>query len=245
MNGKNNETANGMTENFIVGGTENLSTDSIGPSVYCYLNSPTFSNGDNVNATPYFVAELSDKDGLNTSGSGIGHDLTLVIDGDPMKTYTLNDNFSFDFGSYTKGSTYYYIPELEAGAHKLKFTAWDILNNPSTTTLNFNVVRGLTPSITSINCTNNPAKESTTFIVNHNRGGSDVNVLIGVFDTSGRILWQHSEETVSETSTYTYTWDLASDSGSRLQAGIYLYRVRLSSDGSSETTKAKKLIVIN
>ncbi len=245
VNGKNNETANGMTESFIVGGTENLSTDSIGPSVYCYLNSPTFSNGDNVNATPYFVAELSDKDGLNTSGSGIGHDLTLVIDGDPMKTYTLNDNFSFDFGSYTKGSTYYYIPELEAGAHKLKFTAWDILNNPSTTTLSFNVVRGLTPSITSINCTNNPAKGSTTFIVNHNRGGSDVNVLIEVFDTSGRILWQHNEETVSETSTYTYNWDLASDSGSKLQAGIYLYRVRLSSDGSSEATKAKKLIVIN
>lgn len=245
VNNKNNETANGMTESFIVGGTEISSSDSIGPSVYCYLNSPSFSNGDNVNATPYFVAELSDKDGLNTSGAGIGHDLTLVIDGDPMKTYTLNDNFSFDFGSYTKGSTYYYIPELESGTHKLKFTAWDILNNPSTATLSFNVVRGLTPSITSVSCTNNPAKDNTTFIVNHNRGGSDVSVLIEVFDTSGRILWQHKEETVAETSAYTYTWDLCADNGGRLQSGIYLYRVRLSSDGSSEATKAKKLIVIN
>ena len=240
-----NATANGTCEDFTVGGTEIEATDSLGPTIYCYLNSPSFSNGGDVNATPYFVAELSDKDGLNTSGSGIGHDMTLVIDGDPMKTYTLNDNFSFDFGSYTKGSTYYYIPELEGGKHKLKFTAWDILNNPSSTTLTFNVVRSLKPSIASINCTNNPAKESTTFVVNHDRGGSSVSVLIEVFDPSGRLLWQHQEDAVSESTAYTYTWDLCTDTGGKLQSGIYLYRVRLSSDGSSEATKAKKLIVLN
>lgn len=241
--GKN--TASGMTEDFFVGGTADIETDSIGPSVFCYLNSPTFSNGGNVNCTPYFVAEISDKDGLNTSGSGIGHDLTLVIDDDPLKTYTLNDNFAFDFGSYTKGSTYYYIPELEEGMHKLKFTAWDILNNPTTTTLKFNVVRGLTPRIASISCSDNPAKTGTTFIVNHDRGGSNVDVRIEVLDVSGRLLWAHNETGVSETSTYTYKWDLCTDGGGKLQSGVYLYRVRLSSDGSSEVSKAKKIIVLD
>lgn len=238
-------TANGYTEDFLVGGTDDISTDSIGPSIYCYLNSPNFSNGGKVNSTPYFVAQLSDKDGLNTSGSGIGHDMTLVVDDDPMKTYTLNDNFSFEFGSYTKGSTWYSIPELEEGEHRLRFTAWDILNNPATTTLKFNVVKGLTPSIASVNCSNNPAKTNTTFIVSHDRSGSNVDVVIEVFDISGRLLWQHDDNTQAESATYTYDWDLTTDNGGRLQSGIYLYRVRLTSEGKGEATKAKKLIVLN
>lgn len=243
-NTKDLSSANGSTERFIVGGTDDITTDSIGPSIFCYLNSPNFTNGDNVNTTPYFVAEISDEDGLNTSGNGIGHDLTLCIDDDPMKTYTLNDNFSYDFGSYTKGATFYNIPELEEGTHKLRFTAWDILNNPTTETLKFNVVKGLTPNLASISCTNNPAKTNTTFIVNHDRGGSNVDVLIEVFDMSGRLLWSHNESGVSATNTYTYTWDLCTDSGGRLQTGVYLYRVRLSSDGSGQVSKAKKLIVL-
>lgn len=237
--------ANGRTEDFIVGGTDDLTTDSIGPSIYCYLNSPGFTNGGNVNSTPYFVAEISDEDGLNTSGSGIGHDLTLCIDEDNMKTYSLNDNFSFAFGSYTRGTAFYNIPELEEGPHTLKFTAWDILNNPSTALLKFNVVHGLTPRLSSVGCTNNPAKNSTTFIVNHDRGGSDVDVVIEFFDMSGRILWAHEESGVSATSTYTYSWNLCTDGGGKLQSGVYLYRVRLSSDGSSEASKAKKLIVLD
>lgn len=243
--GDSKSTANGSTQDFIVGGTEDLATDSIGPMVYCYLNSPSFINGGNVNSTPYFVAQISDKDGLNTSGSGIGHDLQLIIDDDPQRTYTLNDNFSFDFGSYTSGSTFYNIPELDEGAHRLKFIAWDILNNPTTSTLKFNVVKGLTPKLTSISCSENPAKTSTTFIVAHDRGGSNISVNIEVFDMSGRILWNHMENGVSSGMTYTYNWNLCTNVGGRLQSGVYLYRVRLSSDGSSEVSKAKKLIVLN
>lgn len=245
INGNKDFIVNGSTEDFIVGGTEDISTDSIGPSIYCYLNSPSFSNGGDVNPTPYFMAELSDEDGLNTSDSGIGHNLQLTVDDKPSMTYNLNDNFSYDFGSFTKGTTFYNIPELETGMHKLKFTAWDIKNNPSTVTLKFNVVHGLTPKLTSISCTKNPATTNTTFIVNHDRGGSNVNVRIEVFDTSGRILWAHNESSVSATSTYTYDWDLCTDNGGKLQSGVYLYRVRLNSDKSSEVSKTRKLIVLN
>lgn len=237
--------AHGSEDNFIVNGTEEMANDSIGPSIYCYLNTPSFVNGGNVNTTPYFVAEVTDKDGINASGSGVGHDLQLVIDGDMQKTYNLNDNFQFEFGSYTKGSTYYNIPELDEGAHTLRFRAWDILNNSSTVTLAFNVVKGLTPEITSVSCTENPARTSTTFIVSHNFSGADVDLVLDVFDMSGRLLWQHSESGTSTGTSYTYNWDLTTDDGQRLQTGVYLYRVRLSSNGSSQATKAKKLVVIN
>lgn len=236
--------ANGAESRFLVNGTDSVSNDSIGPSIYCYLNSPSFVNGGTVNATPYFVALVTDKDGINASGSGIGHDLQLTIDGDMQKTYNLNDHFTFDFGSFTKGSTYYNIPELSEGPHTLTFRAWDVLNNPSTAKLSFNVVKGLQPEIASVSCTNNPATTSTTFIVTHNFMGSQVDLVIDVFDMSGRLLWQHSESGVSSSNAYTVSWDLTVDGGARLQTGVYLYRVRLSSDGGSQATKAKKLVVI-
>ena len=235
--------AHGAFDRFTVAGGE-VTTDSIGPSIYCYLNSPQFVNGGKVNTTPYFVAEITDEDGINATGSGIGHDLQLVIDGDMAKTYTLNDNFAFDFGTYTRGTTYYNIPELTEGKHTLVFRTWDVLNNASTARLDFTVVRGLEPNIFSVGLSKNPATTYTTFIINHDRTGSPMDIDIEVFDMSGRLLWTHSENGVPATGAYTVDWDLTLDTGGRLQTGVYLYRVRAGSDGSKKTSKAKKLIVL-
>ena len=244
VNSNTKTTVNGYNGNFTVGGTGAASTDSIGPSIYCYINSPSFVNGGDVNPTPYFVAEIYDKDGLNTTGSGIGHDLLLTIDGEMNRTYVLNGNFEYDFGSYTRGRTYYNIPELAPGRHTLRFRAWDIMNNSSTAELAFNVVKGLAPNVFSISCTDNPARTGTTFIINHDRSGSNLDVEIEVFDISGRPLWRHSESGVSTAGAYTVDWNLTADDGGRLQTGIYVYRVKISSDGSSMVSKAQKLIVI-
>lgn len=237
--------ANGSCDQFIVGGSAEAKNDSVGPSIYCYLNSPSFVDGGNANGTPYFVAEIKDKDGINAAGSGIGHDLQLVIDGDMAKTYTLNNNFSYDFGTYTSGSTFYSIPELEEGPHRLQFRAWDIQNNSSTAVLHFNVVKGLRPQLFNIGVTNNPARTSTTFIISHDRMESNMDVVIELFDAAGRQMWRHAESGVSATGNYTVDWDLSVDGGRPLQTGVYLYRVKVSSEGSSYVSKTKKLIVIS
>lgn len=244
VNNEHTVKAHGVEERFLINGSEELSNDSIGPSIYCYLNTPSFVNGGSVNATPYFVATITDKDGINATGSGIGHDLELIIDGEMEKTYNLNSNFTFDFGSYTSGSTFYHIPELKPGAHTLKFRAWDILNNSSTAVLNFNVVQGLQPTLVDVNCTQNPATTQTTFIVTHDFIDSNMDVEIALFDMSGRELWRHSESGASLGGAYTVDWDLTVDGGRRLQTGVYLYRVRLGSGGGSMASKAKKLIII-
>lgn len=236
--------AHGASSSYIVGGSGQTGTDSIGPKVYCYLNTTDFANGGKVNTTPYFVAQLSDPAGINVSGSGIGHDLQLTIDGDPAKTYTLNDHFQYDFGTYTSGTVAFSIPVLEPGRHTLTFRAWDVRNNATVSTLDFVVVKGLTPSIYSVDVSTNPASTATTFIVSHNMGGSNMDVTIDVFDTAGRLLWTHAESGVSTAGAYTVDWNLTQDNGGRLQTGVYLYRVRVASDGSTEASKAKKLIVV-
>ena len=236
--------ASGINEQLIFGSGQSTSKDTNGPSIYCYLNSESFSNGDNVNPTPYFVAQLHDDDGINATGSGIGHDLQLIIDGEATKTYSLNDAFQYDFGSYTSGTVGFSIPELSYGSHKLLFRAWDVLNNSSTAELTFNVVKALEPHFFDVECLVNPAKTTTSFRVIHDRTGSDMDFVLDVFDTSGRLLWSRSESGVPTDRTYVIDWDLTVDGGRRLQTGVYLYRLRISSDGSSYASKAKKLIVL-
>ena len=245
MNEEKTICANGENSSFIIGGSSITENDETGPSIYCYLNSPSFVNGGNVNTAPYFVAQITDENGINTSGNGIGHNLQLVIDGDMNKTYVLDENFTYDFGSYTNGSTFFSIPELTPGMHHLQFKAWDILNNSSVAELDFNVVKGLEPSLFNVSCTNNPASTHTTFIINHDRTGNKIDIELDVFDMSGRLLWKHEESGVSTTGAYTIDWNLTVDNGMRLQTGVYLYRVRIASDGSSKASKAKKLIVIS
>ena len=234
----------GVYDNFVLVGKDDTSSDGVGPSIYCYLNSEHFNNGDVVNHTPFFYAELSDKDGINAAGSGIGHNLELVVDGDMMRTYDLSDHFVYDFGDYRSGSVGYSLPELSAGQHRLLFRAWDVLNNSSTAELAFYVDPQQQPALASVVCTRNPARTSTSFLITHDRAGSELDVTLEIFDTSGRKLWEKTESGTAADRTYTVEWDLTTGSGSRLRTGVYLYRVLVSSNGSSEASAAQKLIIL-
>lgn len=238
------QTAHGHNESFSFDGTDVADNSGKGPIVYCYLNKPSFSNGDVVNQTPYFYAEISDEDGINTAGSGIGHDLQLTIDGQLATTYNLNNYFQFDFGNYRSGHVGFSIPTLEEGQHHLLFRAWDVLNNPTTSELTFTVQSGLSPTDIDVVSTRNPAKTSTTFLITHDRIGSQLTVVMDVFDTSGRQLWMHSEECVPTSNTYTVDWNLCASQGYRLPPGLYIYRVRLSSEGSDVVSKSRKLVIV-
>ena len=157
----------------------------------------------------------------------------------------LNDYFSFDFGSYKSGTIGFSIPTLSEGEHRLQFRAWDVLNNSSTSELTFRVARGVEPSIIDVECTENPAVTATTFRIIHDRIGSELDVVLDLFDMSGRHLWSYSETDVPTDNVLTIDWDLTVGGGQRLGTGVYLYRVRASCDGSSYTSKTKKLIIIS
>ena len=244
VNDTKTQSGHGNYEDFVLSGTDKIDNDGIGPSIYCYLNNESFNNGGKVNATPFFVARLTDKDGINAAGNGIGHDLELIIDGQMNRTYHLNEYFTYDFGDYRNGTVGFSIPELSDGQHKLLFRAWDMLNNSSTAELTFTVDAKQEPALINVICTKNPATSSTRFIINHDRTGSQMDVELEIYDTSGRKLWKKTETGVPTDQTYVVDWDLTIGSGSRLHTGVYLYRVLISSNGSTKASMAKKLIVL-
>ena len=236
---------NGVSGGVEFNGTGNLPLDSIGPSVFCYLNTPSFANGDKVNATPYFMAEIYDESGINATGTGIGHDMTLVIDGSPAMTYNLNDSFSFDYGSYQSGKVGFAIPTLATGSHKLMFRSWDVLNNSSEAELSFVVDDKLAPGVYDIAATDNPVRSTTTFIVSHDRAGMPLDVEIEIFDLSGRKVATAKTNETAQGNTTLVRWDACSVGGSAVSTGVYLYRARITTAEGMMTSKAKKLIVLS
>ena len=243
VNAQKTITANGNTYSFTVGGTApDATADSLGPSIYLYLNNPDFQDGGTVNSTPYFFANLSDSDGINATGNGVGHDIELIIDGDESTSYVLNDYYANDFGSYTSGTVAFQIPSLSEGRHSLYFRAWDMKNNSSSRRLDFVVKQDLKPSILRAYLSQNPASTSTTFIISYDRPLTETNFTIDVYDCFGRRWWHHSESS-SSNGIYTIPWNLSTDGGIALPDGLYLYRVRISTADSKQSTKTEKLVI--
>ena len=238
--------ANGYNEDIPIGGmVDNTDFDTEGPQIYAYLNDESFQDGGKVNATPLFVAQMTDASGISSSGNGIGHDLQLCIDGRSDLTYNINNYYTHEFGDFTRGTVAYNIPQLENGPHTLTFRAWDVLNNTNHTSLNFVVDNEQPTSILRLMASQNPATTSTNFVVSYSLPGSECDFIFEVFDFSGRRIWMHEETSEGEGGIFTVTWDLTSGAGSKVGTGIYLYRCLVRCGESKWTSKTQKILVRN
>lgn len=236
----NDYEAQGYFENFTVGGSNPSNiVDTIGPTVKIYLNSTNFVSGDKVNETPLFMADLFDLNGINTVGSGIGHDLRLTIDSDPTQTFVINDYYQSKADSYTEGTIRYKLHEMTNGKHTLTFKGWDLLNNSTSATIDFEVVKGLTPEIYSVTNYPNPVKTVTNIVVIHDRPETVLGTTVEIFDISGRKIWSKSQSTVDN-----ITWNLITDSGVKAKTGIYFYRVNIKTQNSDTYSKTNKMLVV-
>lgn len=238
--------ATGSCDNFyIYGYDESVVADTIGPDIsYIGLNSTSFKDGDNVNESPLLIATVSDESGINFSNAGIGHNMTLTLDG----TVTYSDVSSYytaieaDHGS--AGNINYGLSNLSNGNHSLKLKVWDVFNNSSEKTITFNVMSGLKPEIDEVKAFPNPASTTTSFIVTHNRPEASVTITIEVFNLLGQRMWSTTQSGRSSMfSSFPITWDLSDYGGKRLPRGIYVYKATITTDGHQESTKAKKLAI--
>ena len=235
-----NYEAQGYSEKFFIGGSNSeVIHDEEGPEITMYLNSANFVSGDKVNETPVFIAHVHDIHGINQVGSGIGHDITLVVDEDPHQTYILNDYYQSVQNDFTEGTIRFKLPELKKGKHTLTFKVWDLFNNSSSKTLEFEVVNGLDPEIFGVVNYPNPVKTYTVFKVNHDRPETVLNIKLDIYDLSGRQIWSISQSTLGE-----IIWDLTDTSGMRVPKGAYLYRASIQTNEKYVHSKVSKLIVI-
>lgn len=234
----------GHYEKFIVGGSSSVEImDTIGPDLHIYLNNPAFADNDKTYELPHFYADIYDEHGINTVGTSIGHDLLLVIDQDPKMTYVLNDYFVAQNNSFQAGQVSYKMPEMTEGQHQLSFRAWDLLNNSNTSTLNFQVVKGLDPNIYQVISYPNPVSctETLNLRIEYDQPDEIIRTVVNIYDLNGHLVSSHEQN-----GTEGISWNLA-DMG--MSPGIYVYQVQINRQStfgdatSNYVSKSGKIIV--
>lgn len=86
----------------------------------------------------------------------------------------------------------------------------------------------------------NPFKTQTRFAVNYSNPETIENVIIEIYDLSGRKI-----KTINQSSLDNLTWDLSTSSNKEVSAGVYVYRIVIKSAKQDISSGYNKLIVVD
>jgi hypothetical protein len=239
--------------------------DNQPPKVKLYMNNTNFANGGITNQNPMLLACITDDTGINSTGAGIGHDITTYLDGEIVNTVVLNDYYSPGEGNgclapgladYQKGNVTYPFRNLAPGEHTLTFKVWDINNNSTTESLKF-VVKDETNQHLVINRPlnwPNPFTDKTYIQFEHNCDDIlDVNVQI--YTITGKLVKTISQTVMAEpflqgfrTPKQAIEWDGRDDFGDVVAKGTYIFKIFARSQNQEKckgsATAVEKMVLL-
>ncbi len=234
----------GYDNNIIVGGTDTTAVnDGNGPQIEIYFNN-TASGNYLVNPDAMLIVKLEDETGLNTTGSGIGHRLEGVLNG--------NENDPLDFSKYftgdldaggRSGEINYRFNDLQEGEYTIEVKAWDVFNNFSKENSSFTVTSGSDLDVRDVYNYPNPFSSSTTFTFQQNLA-SPIDFKIKIYTVAGRLI-REIERYGFSGGFVTTDWDGTDADGNLVANGTYLYKIIINStDGQFNKSVIGKLAVI-
>ncbi|MGB3004876.1 MAG: type IX secretion system sortase PorU [Chitinophagaceae bacterium] len=237
--------AKGVFTNYIVGGAGiNNSGDNLGPQLKAFLNDELFVNGGITNQQPILLVKLTDSSGINTVGTGIGHDIVATLDNDNHKYFVLNDFFQGELNSYQQGFIRFQLPVIEPGPHVIKIKAWDVLNNSSEAILEFTVVKDGELELNHVLNYPNPFTTNTSFWFEHNKPGIPLQVQLQVMTITGKVIKTFSREIITPGNrSEELSWDGKDDFGDKPGRGIYLYKLKVVAPDKSKKVIIGKMVM--
>ena len=225
----------GTFDDFVVGGTaRNPVVDTEGPTIQAYLNDPSFVDGGLVSGVPTLQVELYDASGVNTVGTGVGHELLLVIDGKETEAVDVSGRYEADEEDARKGTLTYDLAGLTPGPHQVEIRAWDIANNVTKSTLSFELTEEEHLVLGYAAPFPNPTAGPTRFVVEHNQPPSaTVEGRLMIYTIAGtpirRISFaQGGSAAVPMTNPISISWDGLDETGGILSTGTYIFRLSMS-----------------
>lgn len=235
----------GSTTDIVVGGFSGEAvSDTKGPEIRLYMNDTLFRDGGMTSSSPVLIAVIEDKGGINTSGSGIGHDITGFPDGQRNSSVVLNSYFVNDIDNYSKGRVTYSLSSLEKGRHSFTVKAWDNFNNSSEETIHFMVGPDEKFVLTDLFNYPNPFSAETKITGQLNRPGTVCDAGIRIFSLDGKLIREiRTTIPVNGFVLPPVTWDGTDESGNRVAKGMYMYVVTLTT-GDGETCRASGRMII-
>ncbi|MCK5400204.1 MAG: type IX secretion system sortase PorU [Flavobacteriaceae bacterium] len=240
----------GASYDIKIGGlNENAAEDNEGPNINLFMNDENFVSGGITNEGPTLLAKLQDENGINTS-SGIGHDISAILDGDETNPVKLNDYYLAEVDDFQRGTVSYPFRDLEPGLHTLTLKAWDVYNNSSTAEIQF-IVFDENEELVINNVLNypNPFINYTEFWFNHN-SSQVLDVSVQIFTVSGKLVKTINGQTsggskVTSSLSKDLVWDGRDDFGDKIGKGVYVYKLTVrSSQLDKQVEKIQKLVIL-
>ena len=238
----------GADTNFLVGSIiANPDEDNLGPNIDLYMNDVSFVDGGLTDNNPDIYAILSDSNGINAVGTGIGHDISAVIDAKSSDPIILNDYYKTFPNTYKKGEVRYNLSDLKEGEHTLSLRAWDNYNNSNTEEITFVVARNEKVALDHVLNYPNPFTSYTDFQFEHNYENQAIEVQVQIFTISGKLVKTLHKEISTPTARVhgELIWDGLDDFGNAIGKGVYIYKLTVKIPESGKTAnKIEKLVII-
>jgi len=242
----NSEDAAGYCNSIIVGGiNDNATPDTKGPDIMLYMNDENFVNGGTTNQNPILLVKLSDEFGINTTGNGIGHDLTAILDNNNTAPISLNDYYQAVKDSFNCGTVYYPYQDLAVGKHTVKVRAWDIYNNMSEKSLDFIVADDNVLTLSHVLNYPNPFTTNTAFYFEHNQPGQPLEIIINIYTVSGKIVKSFKETQITDGNrSNPIYWNGRDEYGDKLGKGVYIYHLKIRDANGKTAEKIEKIAIL-
>lgn len=238
--------AAGRDSSVTVGGfSDNPRIENNPPVVRAFIKDSLFIDGGLTGSNTALFAILEDETGINVSGNAVGHDLVAILDGDVSNPYIMNDYYETAPNTYKRGFVYFPIENIPDGIHRLTVKAWDVNNNSGEGSVNFLVKDGEVFEVQKLMNYPNPFANLTHFVFEHNHPDEDLRAEINIYTTSGVFVRKLVKDFISTGSkSHEITWDGSDNNGGKLPSGVYIYKMKLSTQENIQTTAYQKLVIV-
>lgn len=245
-----NMDANGVTANIVIGGSsDSISADNDPPIIDLYMDDESFVFGGITSYNTELIANLFDLSGINIAGTGIGHEITAILDNNANKVIDLNEYYTAKLDNFQEGTVKYQFKNLSEGNHSIRFKAWDTYNNSAESYIEFVVANNADIALKHVLNYPNPFSTNTTFHFDHNRVGDDLDIQIQIYTISGKLIKTINSYIPAESSSVhisSLKWNGRDDFGNKIGNGVYIYKVNIRSNrDNSSVFVFQKLVILN
>lgn len=242
----NNTDAHGYQNDIMIGGSaDSFALDNDGPQIKLFMNDEKFVFGGITNESPKLLAKLEDKSGINTTGNGLGHDLTAILDVNTKNPIVLNQFYESELNNFRKGKVTYPFSKLTEGRHTLRVKAWDIHNNSAEDNTEFVVASSAKLALKHVLNYPNPFTTNTSFMFEHNRPGDQLTVVLQIFTVSGKLIKTIQENVVSTGYRIDdIKWNGLDEYGDQIGKGVYVYKLQVHDSQGNSANKFEKLVLL-
>lgn len=180
--------ATGSFTHLMLGGmSDSAYADATAPEIRLFMGDSNFRPGAITGPSPTLLANLFDSAGINI-GTGLGHDITAMLDDNPNSLIVLNDLYQQNIADSRRGSVAYTLQDLAPGRHTVTVKAWNIFGLSATASVTFRVHGNDTLIFSKLDCSPNPATTQATFALRVNTPAAITTAEFQVYNSRGQMI---------------------------------------------------------